>query len=219
MKAIVTTSTDLNNYPIWETAQVSKNFEYIAFSSFDGVSGWCVHSFKNLKDIPSDMKKLSRIIKICTHRYLQGSESYLYLDSKFTHIQFNIDAWFNMQALEEYDLVLMRHPKRNCIYAEGRAIISGHKDTPDIINKQLAQYKAEGMPERYGLWAPGIYFKKNTPAVNKFMELWWKEIEKHSHRDIPSFSYCKWKYRDLFSSIKFKDIDFRETTKLFYGAF
>ena len=222
MKAIITTSTDLDKFPIFEPAQISNNFDYYIYTNSMNIYNVCKNkNWRIIVDINKDIdnKKQSRLIKIKTHIFLPNYDSYLYIDSKFTHIPFNIDAWFDEQKLKDYDLVLMRHPKRNCVYSEGRAIISAQLDTMKIINKQLDQYKSEGMPERYGLWAPGICFKKNTTAVNEFMELWWKEIQKYSHRDIPSFSYCKWKYADLFNQIKFKDIDFRETTKLFYGNF
>ena len=95
------------------------------------------------------------------------------------------------------DYTLMKHPARNCTYAEANACISYHKDKPGNIKPQMERYREEGLPENNGMVQTGVIGRRNTPAVKEFEALWWEEIKNNSQRDQLSFNYCLWKYPKL----------------------
>lgn len=41
---------------------------------------------------------------------------------------------------------ISEHGARNCIYAEGEAIVAKHKALPEEVAIQLNQYRTEGLP-------------------------------------------------------------------------
>ena len=55
--------------------------------------------------------------------------------------------------------------------------------------------KNDGFPEHYGLSENNILIRNHKdPITIKFMEKWWKMINKGSKRDQLSFMYISWKY-------------------------
>ena len=91
------------------------------------------------------------------------------------------------------DYALMHHPKRNCTYKEASAVKRHGKDLPEVIDKQMERYRADGFPEANGMVQTGIILRRNTPQVKRFEHLWWDEIEKGSQRDQLSWNYTHWK--------------------------
>jgi len=231
-KVVVTVNTDPTRFKILAPEFSNPDWDYVCFTNNkDLFNEYCqYHSyneyfrwqFQFTPQLGLDNKKLSRMFKVCTHKFLPNYEEYLYVDSKFSKCPMNLNEWKDLYDMDNYDLMVMKHPKRNCIYAEGRAIVSGKLDSPSIIDAQLATYKnVIKMPERFGLWAPGIMWKKNNELVNTFMENWWKEIMAFSYRDILSLAFIRYLIKDKNIKqhyIKILDLDFREITKQFYGA-
>lgn len=80
------------------------------------------------------------------------------------------------------DLLLFRHPQRNCIYAEGNASMALRKYTNEPIREQLAFYR-KFHPANDGLYAGGILVRKHTEPVRRIMSDWWFENMKFSYQD------------------------------------
>lgn len=190
----------LGNYKLNEPSYMNEDWELICFTDQNIKSkNW------NIIKVEGGRKK-SREIKIRSDKYFDYDVC-LYLDARFT-IKCNLNEFVNEYL--KSNLAVMKHNKRKCSYDEGHFCIKISKDKRKTILNQLNHYKTKGLPEGFGLYAPGIMIKRNTKEVNKFMKLWYNEVEKYSYRDIISFSYVLWK-----NPIEISLMPFKET----YGRF
>ena len=152
-----------------------------------------------IREIPSNIKYLSQVkqqryIKLHPHILFPEYDFSLWVDANIT-IKQNINKFVEDNCKNE-DIVLFigEHPNRKCIYREAITCKAMKKDKDEIIDKQMEKYRNEGFPENYGLPQSCIIFRyHNEPSCIKLMETWWKEIDKHSHRDQLSFNYALWK--------------------------
>lgn len=148
-----------------------------------------------------DPFKESRKIKIRCDKFLDF-DICLYLDSKFT-VKCNLDDFVNNNL--KSNMLLMRHNKRNCLYDEANYCIKLGKGNKNIILNQINNYRKDGFPKNFGLYAPGIMLRKNSPEIINFMKLWYNEVDKYTYRDQISFPYVLWKTPINFDSLPFKE--------------
>jgi hypothetical protein len=202
MKKVVYTVL-IGDYKLKEPTFVNKDWSLICFSDrVHKSNNWTVKKIKHFKD----SRKKSREIKIRCDRFLDF-DLCLYIDAKFTvRVDLNKFVEENMKT----DIVVMEHNKRSCIYKELDFCIKMEKDDINILNKQSLSYRKSGFPKNFKVYAPGIMLRRNTNQVIDFMKLWYKEVEKYSYRDIPSFSYVLWK-----NPIEVSTIPFKKTYKKF----
>lgn len=199
MKKIVYTVL-LGNYKLREPKYKNDNWRFVCFTD------------QNIKSKKWDIvkveggRKKSREIKIQSHKFIEY-DLCLYLDAKFV-VKIDLDEFIRQNL--NFDLALMKHNKRKCLYDEGNFCIKIGKDRKETILDQLSYYRNRGMPERFGLYAPGIMIKRNTKKVNNFMDLWYDQVNRFSYRDIVSFSYVLWK-----NPIDLNTMSFRKTYKRF----
>jgi len=194
MKKVIYTVL-LGNYKLNEPQFLNKDWKLICFTDQNIKS----KNWEIIKVIGG--KKKSREIKIRSDQFFDY-DICLYLDAKFT-IKCDINKFVKENL--KTDFCLMKHNKRSCLYDEGRFCIKIGKDKKEIIEDQLNFYRSEGMPEKFGLFAPGIMIKRNTKEVNNFMKKWYEQIKKYSYRDIISFSYVLWKNPIYLSLMSFKE--------------
>lgn len=90
-------------------------------------------------------------------------------------------------------LAFIAHPNRDCLYEEARVCKQSGLDDHRRINAQIERYRAEGMPEHWGLWAGTIILRDDSQQVRELMKMWMEEIEKGSIRDQISLPYVLWK--------------------------
>jgi len=105
---------------------------------------------------------------------------------------------FCVDSLADYDLVTWAHPdreKRDCLYLEALECQHWPKYNDYPIPAQTAHYRAEGMPEGFGLWACGTIAWRNTPEAREFGRLWLIENMRWSIQDQVSLPYLVWKHR------------------------
>lgn len=184
-KAIYTVIT--NDYDVLRTPRVRQpECDYICFTDNPLLKSdsWVVV----LIEKPS--RHLQREIKILAHKYLPEYDMTIYVDA-------NMEIIRNFKAMEisarKHGIALIKHNKRNCLYQEALTVVAINKDKSTFVEPQITAYRAEGMPVNYGMYCSGVMIRFNTPAVNDFCELWWAEVEKHSHRDQLSITYALWK--------------------------
>ena len=53
------------------------------------------------------------------------------------------------------------HPARKCIYKEAEACIALKKDAREVIEKQIARYRAEGYPKNAGMFETGVVLRRH----------------------------------------------------------
>lgn len=131
-----------------------------------------------------DPKKYSRKLKLLIHQYLKDYDTYIYLDANYKIIT-DIGRLLNHHTK---DILIKKHPQRNCIYQEGKRIVELGKDSKQTIETQLNKYKELIKPSA-GLYENGFFIRNNNEKTNNFYESWYKEIEEHSYRDQISLPY------------------------------
>lgn len=117
----------------------------------------------------------------CDTIYLDGSYE---IRNDISQILLSMDRSYsdgNVMTLQ--NMILKIHPKRNSYIDEGIACIKLNKAHPDSIRRQIKEYEAEGLEYGGGMYETGVLIRKYTPKVIEFCQLWWAEIEKHTHRD------------------------------------
>jgi hypothetical protein len=116
---------------------------------------------------------------------------FMYIDGNF-----DIKGLSRFLAYVEYDpnygnidLVCMRHYQRICAYSEAKQCIDLGKDTKEMIQAQVAAYRAAGFSENAGLWELSVIIRQNTPYVQEFCYLWFEHVLHYSSRDQISFPF------------------------------
>ena len=104
----------------------------------------------------------------------------------------------------------MIHPHRDCVYEEAKACIQRKKDKSITIEAQINKYRFLNYPERNGMVATGIIVRRKNEEIDKFCELWWREVREHSKRDQLSFNFINW-----ITPINYHQFPFEVLTKEF----
>jgi hypothetical protein len=108
---------------------------------------------------------------------------------------------FCEQALGDKDLVVWEHPdswNRSCLYDEANYCQDWPKYASWPIRNQTTHYRAEGMPEKFGLWACGAIVWRNSDKARSFGHAWHEENLRWSIQDQVSFPYLVWKLKPNF---------------------
>jgi hypothetical protein len=103
---------------------------------------------------------------------------------------------FCVDALGEHDVVVWEHPEdRDCLFREATYCQDWPKYSGEPIREQTAYYRAEGMPEGFGLWACGAIVWRNNDEAREFGRAWHQENVRWSIQDQVSFPFLVWKLR------------------------
>ena len=139
-----------------------------------------------------DNRKKARYVKLNPHIVLPKHDVSIWVDNCYRP---RFDNAKNLLEEISFNNSIMsyKHDVRNCIYQEAKKVIQDKLEYPNIVNEQMLRYKEEGFPENYGLFDSGFTIRKNSKQVNKFNDLWWKEVLNNSGRDQLSQVYSSWK--------------------------
>ena len=134
------------------------------------------------------------MVKLLPHIFLPEYDLSISLDASL-RIESELDSVLAAYFPLEADMAVMKHPSRDCTYAEAVACIRLKKDDPEVIKRQIQRYRKAGFPQDYGLVACGIMVRRHqTPSVQKHCEYWWEQVRRGSFRDQLSFNYVLWKH-------------------------
>ncbi len=90
-------------------------------------------------------------------------------------------------------LGLHKHPRMDCIYAEGQDVLSHplllSKRGGQPIAAQLQHYQQRGHPKHWGLWTCGSICRNQSPVIHEAMRRWWNELLTWSERDQISLPF------------------------------
>ena len=128
---------------------------------------------------------MSREYKIKFFEVVPEFDESIYVDTK---LQLKNPAALFAYGQSHEHVVAMRHAYRTCVYEELRAIADLHKAPSDLCAAQSAKYTAEKIPEKSGMWACGIVYRRNTPEAVEFSRRWWDEFSGWPYRDQPAFA-------------------------------
>lgn len=109
---------------------------------------------------------------------------------------------FCEETLANHDLIVWEHPDlwhRSDLYQEANYCQDWPKYNQWPIREQTAHYRAEGMPEGFGLWACGALVWRNNDKARQFGHAWLEENRRWSIQDQVAFPYLAWKLQPNFS--------------------
>lgn len=159
---------------------VLPNCDYIAFADRPlDCKVWQVQPFNYHEE---DVARAARFMKLHPHLYFPDHKISIWIDA---NISLEGDPQPFIDCLgEDGVMALFPHPHRNCVYVEGRECIKRSKDGAELIEQQLAEYKARAFPEDVGLWETGVLVRRHLdPKCKQLMTAWWKELFLGSRRD------------------------------------
>lgn len=128
--------------------------------------------------------------KALSHQLFPAADITIWLDGCLTPVDDPIPLV--EKYLAGHDICVFEHMQRRCVYREAEACKQLRKDRPEVIDTQMAVYRAAGYPPDNGLAETTCVMRRHTPEVRKFNELWWAEMQQHSLRDQLSFDYLLW---------------------------
>ncbi len=184
-----------------EPQVVPDNIDFVCFTDQDFSSS--VWSVRKVKPEISDSRLQAKLFKILPHKFLPDYDVSVWVDGNVLvrgDVNQLIDKYLvNGNAIAFFDHRNLQPDSRGCIYQEAEALIEMAKrgkvkDDPDIVKKQISDYRQQGYPDDNGLIVGGVILRKhNLPEVIEVMEKWWEEINKYSIRDQLSFNFVAWK--------------------------
>lgn len=169
------------------------NFDYVVFTDDLPIPTKTRAIVKSIaKPVPGNPVRSARKIKALSHVFLPEYEYTVWMDGSVI-MKKDIESYVE-KSLQDSDIAVHEHPLRKCIYQEAEAVLGFGFEKKEIVQRVVDRYRAEGLPENYGLAATGVLFRKNHSSdVVRFNQAWWEEIEAHSQRDQLSFNYVMWK--------------------------
>ena len=136
----------------------------------------------------------SRIHKILPHLLFPDVDATVWIDGNI-YLREGIDVEEMVkELLGDNDIVLFKHPTRDCLYQEAivckNLYIDRVKDEVDkAIDEQIYFYEFNKFPNHFGLWETGVMIRRNNDKMKQFNEKWWSHISMFSNRDQLSFPY------------------------------
>lgn len=174
---------------------VTQGWKYVCFTDQDFKSDvWEVRKVPVMRFGPA---KTARYYKIMFHEHIEDEFS-LWVDGTFV-INCDLDRWWRRF---KPPFTTVAHPFDRCIYVEIEACKRGGKGRLQSLCKQKAIYGYERVPKNNGLIASGVLMRQNTPEVQEFCKLWWKQVEIYSERDQIGFGYVNFKLPNSHHSIE-----------------
>lgn len=158
---------------------VTPGWQYICFTDQDIKSKtWEIRKV----ELTGDPQRQARFYKITMFKEWEQS---IWVDASF-RIETNLNQWWALYFKK--GLAAPIHPLRDCVYIEALDCIFAKRGNKEEVEKQINQYKKEGIPKRTGIISSGILMRENTPEVIELCEKWWEELSKHSSRDQIAFA-------------------------------
>jgi O-antigen biosynthesis protein len=168
-------------------------YDYVAFSDAPCRDGgfWQIRPMDYWSPDPV---RMARYVKSHPHKYFDEYECAIWVDANVV-VRGDLASYVEL-VIQNPDVVLggIPHPVRNCIYAEGAAVIAAKKDTSARIDPQLADYRAQNYPSGNGLIETNLMIVNlRHPGAERLMSDWWREMDRYSHRDQLSLNFVLWK--------------------------
>ena len=194
MSKVIVYSANLNGYDDIVTPKVyDPNVEYILFT--DDVNAksdvWKIKPVDFL-DQKLDGRKKARYIKVNSHLVLPEHDISIWVDGCFEPRFDNVEKMLEDMNFGNSNVMIYKHPQRNCLYDEANVNLQYNRDTPQTVSIQMKRYHSMGFPKNYGLFETGFMIRKNTNRMKLFNEMWWTEIYKNSGRDQLSQMFVSW---------------------------
>jgi hypothetical protein len=149
-------------------------------------------------DVSGDPGRMSRLAKMCPHRFFTGYDWVIYIDNSaaLTTPPLAIVSEIERQHADGAPAgrYLFSHGKRSCAYREARVCLVRGKISREDYRRQMRHYREAGFPEDQGLFMNTLMIQKmGDPATDSFNEIWFQHFQSFSRRDQISLPYLVWK--------------------------
>lgn len=162
------------------------------------------------ENITSPIKR-NRYVKMHPHLFFPQYKYSIYIDGNIEVVE-DISSFVHRN---KSGISAFMHPKRECIYYEGIAIVNFKRVVATDVCKQMSRYLKEGMPLRYGLPEMSVVAREHMkPECVKIMEEWWQEFDQETQRDQLSFMYVMWRNGMKLSDVTSLGGDVRKSSKV-----
>lgn len=121
----------------------------------------------------------------CRPDWYTNADTVVWLDAQVQVKGNALLAWF-VDAVEQEQVALIRHPKRSTLLAEAEAGMGRegrHRFDGQSSLTQARSYLRRGHPDGWGLWCGGLVARKMTPATVELGRRWLEEITRWSSHD------------------------------------
>ena len=181
--------------------QRTPGWDYICFTDNPGLKSrdWEIRiSTRDATEVGLDNKRFAMKHMILFHKFVPEYDLSISLGGQF-QIACDLDAFVERNFPRETDdMMISRHPHRDCIYDEAEVCRQFRIDEPAIIDAHVARYRAEGFPAHRGLYATGFIARRGRrPQTAAMCDLWYEELRRGSRRDQLSLNYALWKSAPL----------------------
>ena len=180
-------------------ACVNREWDYILYTDDKTLKSdfWTVRLIE--ADEKLDQTRLSRKYKILGYQFFQDYDYMIYIDGK-VGIKGDIAKYIRDYAGQE-TMLCMNHYSNIDVYEEAELCLEMGKGDPEEVRRQVKEYRKEGFPEDSGLLETAFLVRETKDVeLNKLMDDWWNECNKHSARDQISLPYCCWKNGFLYDT-------------------
>jgi len=180
---------------------LNPEYDYICFTDNPDLlaNGHPVWQIKPLPFCDGDNITNSRFPKLNPHIALPEYKTSLYVDANVSIVSKHI---FRVCESSNKNILVPRHPDRDCMYDECKAVYKANKDTPEAIFSIQKMLRTNGYPRCLGLTENNIIYRKhNDKMVVCIDSMWWDMFLKYSHRDQLTFGYVLWKNKTPFQEI------------------
>ncbi len=172
---------------------INEHWDYVCFTDNPNLKSE-LFKIKLVKPLYENSTKNARMVKLLSHLFLIGYEFSLWIDGSVKLRGMNIDEHIDVRLSHNY-IALHSHVVRSCVYEEEDACSQAQKDSSDILSKQVAFYKNEGMPQEFGLFETAeIARSQYSKHVHELNAYWWQQLDRFSIRDQISLPFVFWKH-------------------------
>jgi hypothetical protein len=174
-------------------ATIDDDLDYVVFTD-----DLCLSAMPPWRPVLIETKRrnarvTTRWHKLLPHHHLEQYERSLWIDASFTIVG-SISRLIDDLG-SRGKLALFPHPQRTCIYDEAEVVKALGYERAEIVDLQMACYRARGFPRGIGLCESGVIYRAHhDPEVRLVMEDWWRQVEVFSQRDQLSSSFVFWKH-------------------------
>jgi hypothetical protein len=148
---------------------------------------------KVVVDTAGDSPALSnRRYKMLPHRFLAQYVESLYVDGHVVVRRCPVPLF--EKYLGQVAIALPVHQDRRCAYEEADYCVRDGLVDDAVVQRQLAEYEAQGFPREYGMTENGVILRRHCdPLVIRLMEQWWNEYCTKVRRDQISLPFLLWR--------------------------
>ena len=193
-----------NNYEELIRDQNFSNADFFIFSDQEiDDEHWTYLPVTNLFQDP---RRNARYHKMLPQLYFRDYDWWVWIDGSI-----RIKTDISEKIEEGADIIVLRHPDRNCAYQEIRECLRQRLDEQAILERERTKLERDKYPHDNGLAETKVLIRKNNEKVVKFNQYWFLQMAKGTVRDQVNFNYAAWKTKvriKYLPSIKFLTADF-----------